>query len=361
MPRPTDLGPSALTVFLRRYHADILALWEEQVAHLPGAKPASALRLQLPEILDRIAAAAETGMTPAESPFAELGAPPSAHPQQRHEPEFDLVQVVREYALLRDCTLRVMDERAPHMPAEAMRFFNSALDVAITEEVVRARGETLRVVSHDLRTPLSAISLSAGLLARRLAQRPDSGTLRQVVGAIQQAAKRMEYLIRDQLDLARLDSDRLELKVSPVAAAGLIEEAVALQAPLAQEKRLTLVAREGDRRAEVCCDRGRIMQVLSKLIGNAIKYSEPGARVEAGVEQQGEAMRFHVADTGPGIAEHELRRLFEPYRAVRRDGKSGIGLGLLISKGIIEAHAGRIWAESEPGRGSIFYFTLPKA
>src|SRR5690606_23567747 len=160
---------------------------------------------------------------------------------------------------------------------------------------VRAREDMLAVVSHDLRTPLSTISLSAGLLARRLPQRPDAEPLQRLVLRVRQAVKRMEYLIGDLLDLARLDTGRLMIEPSPVPAAALLEEALATQRPLAQQKGLALTAQNATGEARACCDPNRVMQVFGNLIGNAIKFCEPGGSIEIGAREQGQALRFHVS------------------------------------------------------------------
>jgi signal transduction histidine kinase len=112
---------------------------------------------------------------------------------------------------------------------------------------------------------------------------------------------------------------------------------------------------------KVSADRDRIFQVLQNLVGNAIKFTPEGGRITLRVEPRDEDVVFSVSDTGPGIAEEDLEHIFDPYWRPKMQAKAGAGLGLSISRGIVEAHGGRIWAESEVGKGSTFHFTIPVA
>lgn len=221
----------------------------------------------------------------------------------------------------------------------------------------RLREEILAIVSHDLRNPLGAIQTSVQVLLR---SSPDPRAARQVA-TIQRAAARMERLIGDLVDMASLQAGRLALELRPTAAAALVEDALQLHETVAQERGVAL-RREvgpGPGAALVLCDRERISQVFANLVGNALKFCESGDRVTVSAVAGDREARFAVRDTGPGIAPEDVDRVFLPYWSASRYARQGTGLGLHISKGIVEAHGGRIWVESRPGDGATFQFTLP--
>jgi light-regulated signal transduction histidine kinase (bacteriophytochrome) len=229
------------------------------------------------------------------------------------------------------------------------------------QEAVQARDDLVAVVSHDLKNPLGAIQVHAGLIMRALPL-GEEGPWRRVqtyAERLQRSAERMNTLIRDLLDLSKIEAGRVTLDARPENAAELIEEALEALRPLAEQKRLTLTWQPPELSTLVSADRDRIFQVLSNLLGNAIKFTLEGGAVHLGVTREGGQVRFSVQDTGPGIPTELQPYLFNRYWQAPRDVRGGSGLGLYISKGIVEAHGGRIWVESEPGVGSVFHFTLP--
>ena len=220
------------------------------------------------------------------------------------------------------------------------------------QHAVRMREDMLAIVSHDLRNPLGVVATSGALLLRRL---PGEERIRKPLEAIRRATDQMERLIRDLLDMASLQTGRLTVERKPHEAAPIAIEAFESHVPLAREKGLGF---ERDLRIDgawILCDRERILQVFANLLGNALKFCRPGERVLIRAEMTHSEGHFAVADTGPGIATDELRRLFQPYWSAEQHARSGTGLGLYISKGIIEAHGGRIWVES-----TTFHFTVPR-
>ena len=227
------------------------------------------------------------------------------------------------------------------------------------ERAVDVHDEVLAMVSHDLRGPLGAIRLTAEALDRTALTDQAGAVVRTGAQRILRAADRMTALIDDLLDHARLESGRIALRCDLHDARSLVEEAVQIFEPVAREKGLRIAARaEGGVR--VHCDSSRIFQVLSNLLGNAIKFTTTGTVVaESGIDRMRTAARFVVADTGPGIAPKNLPRIFDAFWQASPDGRRGAGLGLSIARGIVEAHGGRIWADSEPGRGTSISFTLP--
>ena len=222
-------------------------------------------------------------------------------------------------------------------------------------KAVAARDEIMGIVAHDLRNPLGAILMRATLVRRDA----ESEKIRQQAASIEKVTMRMEYLIRSMLDVATIEAGRFS--VIPVACEveDLLHEAMEMFEGIAASGQVRIEQRVEAAGLVIHADRERVLQVLSNLVGNALKFTPPGGQVTLAVERQAGEVRFGVLDTGPGIAREHLARVFERFWREEAAGKKGTGLGLFIAKGIIDAHGGRIWAESEPGHGARFYFTLP--
>jgi PAS domain S-box-containing protein len=217
-------------------------------------------------------------------------------------------------------------------------------------EAAQLRDQVLSVVAHDLRNPLSTILLLAGAL-RRLDPEAEE--------AIRGAATRMDRLIQDLLDVALMESSQLTLEPVRMSTRELIVGAVETQRPLASSSSLELrVDLDGDV-PNVWGDRDRLLQVFQNLIGNAIKFTDAGGRITVSVASTDHEVVFQVADTGCGIAPEDLPRVFDRFWQATRAGSQGAGLGLQITKGIVETHGGRIWVESSEGRGTTVSFTIP--
>jgi signal transduction histidine kinase len=241
---------------------------------------------------------------------------------------------------------------------------STLLDVTELRCAVRRRDEVLRVVSHDLRTPLATVTLGAAALIR-LSDSPDArnapdaaAQMRRAAGRIGAAGKRMMRLIEDLLDMASLDRGQLSIRPVPVDPADLIGAAADELRGVAEERGLDLCLSVSPGLPQVACDRDRILQVLGNVAGNAVKATERGAICLA-AEAFGEAVVFRVRDTGPGIAAADLPHVFDRYHRGADAAWPGTGLGLAISRALVEAHGGTIWAESEPGEGTVVTFTLP--
>jgi PAS domain S-box-containing protein len=221
------------------------------------------------------------------------------------------------------------------------------------------RDQVLAVVAHDLRNPLSTILLQASVVKRhgpepeRRSQKP--------MEVIERAARRMNRLIQDLLDVALMEAGQLTIERARLSAGGLIAEAVDMQRPLASSSSLELRVQVDPDVPEVWGDRDRLLQVFENLIGNAIKFTQAGGRITAGATSRDDEVVFWVADTGCGIPSENLPRVFDRFWQATRAGRQGAGLGLPITKGIVEAHGGRIWVESTAGSGSTFFFTIPRA
>jgi len=223
------------------------------------------------------------------------------------------------------------------------------------ERAVRARDEVLGIVAHDLRNPLNTIVLGAqGLRRGTEPERRDQRTSE----TIYRAAMRMNKLIQDLLDVARLEGGR-SLSITPktVLAASVLAEAVERQqAATDASDRVFTVDAEGVS-PNVWADRNRLLQVLDNLLGNSVKFAR--RRITLGVRPKDGEVLFWVADDGVGVSEEDRTHLFDRFWQARREDRHGAGLGLSIVKGIVEAHGGRVWVESEVGVGTTFYFTLP--
>ena len=247
--------------------------------------------------------------------------------------------------------------------AELARRASLAIDNARlyleSQQAVRAREEVLAIVSHDLRNPLGAVTLGASLLKMSESLSAED---REQVDTIETSARRMARLIEDLLDVTRLEGGkRLPIEPAPVEPAELLREAEEIFRAQAAVGSVTIAYEADPDLPPVFADRHRIMQVMTNLIGNSMKFTPPGGKIGVQAKLDGDSVLFAISDTGPGIPKENLADIFSPYWQAKRAERLGAGLGLPIAKGIVEAHGGSIWVESEPGRGTDFYFTLPVA
>lgn len=237
-----------------------------------------------------------------------------------------------------------------------------ALDNARLHDTVRAslraRDTMVGVVSHDLRNPVAAVKMLSRTL---LNEAGDGERTRESIELIYQAAEQMDALIRDLLDVNRLDSGKLAIEAAPIEPSLLLMNALQILRPLVAEKGIELDLQIEPGLPRVMADRERIQQTLSNLVGNAIKFSPPGAKIVVIARRHESSLMISVLDNGKGIATDHLPRVFDRYWQASRTDRQGAGLGLAIAKGIIETHGGRIWIESKPGEGTTASFTLPLA
>lgn len=226
-----------------------------------------------------------------------------------------------------------------------------------SQQAVRAREEVLAIVSHDLRNPLSAVSLGASLL--QMSDALAEGD-REQIETIVVSAKRMSRLIADLLDVTRLEGGkRLPVERETVAVRDLVQEADDIFRSQAAAASISMEVEMDEDLPFVYADRHRVLQVLSNLIGNSMKFTPAGGRIRVAARRHRDDVLMSVADTGQGIPKENLGDIFNPYWQAKRTERMGAGLGLAIARGIVEAHGGRIWVESEQGSGTQFYFTLP--
>jgi PAS domain S-box-containing protein len=231
-------------------------------------------------------------------------------------------------------------------------------DVSMLRQLERDREEYVRAIGHDLRGPLTGILGHAQLIQRRPEQ---SDRVLQSVRVILAAGKQMNALIEDLVDSARLESGQLVLDLKPVDLVTTVFDLKDQLGDVSSAERIQIDAEEPVR--PVRADPQRLNRILTNLLSNALKYGRPGSVVTVALSQTGSEGVVSVRDQGPGIPENELQHVFRRYYRIRQGDqhRDGLGLGLNIAKGLVEAHGGRIWVESEVGIGSTFSFSLPLA
>jgi len=224
------------------------------------------------------------------------------------------------------------------------------------EHAVQAREDVLAVVSHDIRNFLQAIRSGVLMLVtRREALSADVRSM--IYDRIKITVDLMSRMITDLMDMANIRMGRIAVSLRPEPIATVIKEAVVVHEPLAHDKgiKIRIAIDESDQIVE--CDRERVLQVLANILGNAIKFSQ-GGTIEVHAVRSGDHVKISVADSGPGIKPEDLPHVFDPYWSGARDQKGGTGLGLYITKRIIDAHGTKIWIESQVGVGTTVHFCL---
>lgn len=269
--------------------------------------------------------------------------------------DLHLVDVARHLAEI--AIERKAAEESMRVHARELEQVNARL-----QELDRLKSSFVNLVSHELRTPLTSIRGYAEFLEDHI-----GGALTQeqegFVGQIQEGAIRLQVLLDDLLDFARLDAGSFKLTLQETDLASQIRESVKSLRPQALEKGLNMEVLLSDEPLPLLGDPRRIGQILINLIGNALKFTPPGGRITVAARTTASEVRVEVRDNGPGIAQEHLSHLFERFFQVdttdtRKAG--GAGLGLSISKALVEAHGGKIGVETAPGKGSTFWFTLPR-
>ena len=252
-----------------------------------------------------------------------------------------------------DLSLAADLARRAAIVVEHARLFNEA------QQATRARDDVLAVVAHDLRNPLNTVSMAVSLMLESTP--PERVQERRQVEIVRRAADRMNRMIQDLLDVKRMEAGRLAIDVKAESPVSLINDTIDMLRPIASGSTIRLEANVEEGLPQVLADSARIQQVLSNLVGNAVKFTPRNGRVSITAEPADGEVRFGVIDTGPGIPAEQLPHIFGRFWQAQPSDRRGIGLGLAIAKGIVEAHKGKIWVESHVGLGSTFYFTLPTA
>jgi signal transduction histidine kinase len=228
------------------------------------------------------------------------------------------------------------------------------------KEAIAAREDILAFVSHDLKNSLMSLFLNVEMLHRNAPPDERRNGSKQL-DRIRRGILQMRRMIEDLLDVGSIDSGRLAIDPREHEMDALFQEAVELSAPLIADKRIEIKTEMPSAPFKVRCDRERMMQVFSNLIGNAVKFVPEGGTIVLSATASGTNALVSVRDTGPGIPPARLPHLFQRYWQADETARKGRGLGLFITKGIVEAQGGVIWAESQVGVGSTFFLTLPLA
>ena len=248
---------------------------------------------------------------------------------------------------------------AQSLRQKASLFFELYRQKQELARTLRAREDVLAIVSHDLRTPLSVVHTTAAMLLNPKYQFTPQ-QVREQHERIKRNVELMNRMIGDLLDMANLRAGKLSIDPRPIVINDVLREAMTAHEALARDKGVILACEPGRESLVAHADRARLLQLLQNLLGNAIKFCKAGDRVGISSRMRGDSAQIEIADTGPGISPDDLPHIFDPYySASDKHKKTGTGLGLYISKGIVEAHGGQIRCTSEAGLGSTFTITLP--
>ncbi len=230
---------------------------------------------------------------------------------------------------------------------------------ADADTIVATRDDFLATVSHDLRSLLGGLSISAQLLLDNAPTGTAGDLTRKCASTSQRLVARMSRLVNDLLDVASIEAGKVALLIEESEVADILRDTLDAFEPLAAAKGISLSVEAELPSCVGRFDSGRILEVLANLVSNALKFTTSGGRVSIRVVREGNDLHFAVNDTGIGIPEDALQGVFEKFKQVAKD-RRGLGLGLYISKGIVEAHGGRMWGESQLGAGSTFHFAIPR-
>jgi signal transduction histidine kinase len=225
-----------------------------------------------------------------------------------------------------------------------------------TKTTLTSREEFLAIVSHDLRNPVGTASSYASFI---LDMEGLDEQVRTYTTAIKRNTDSALRLIADLVEIERFAHNKWHFKLTTYALGDLLNQTLQDFSTEAQLKKISLTRSPTTYAGDIQCDPERLMQVFSNLVSNAIKFTPPGGRIGLGAERHDDRIEFTVQDNGPGIPPDQVEQIFERFAQLKSKNRTGLGLGLYISKTIIEAMGGRIWVKSEPGQGCIFYFTFP--
>jgi signal transduction histidine kinase len=302
----------------------------------------------------------------ADQKLEEEESPPGARDTISEERALEDAVLLSERAAADESLRREREEHARSLhrllPLEREKTDRHLLtERARSDFAISNRDDFLGIVSHDLRNLLQGIVVSAELLSARAADDEGGQHTRVGVKRIERYAARMVRLIGDLVDVTSIDAGKLAVLPKSQDLCDLIAEAVTTFEPVASAKGIALGSESSEPCAVADFDHDRMMQVFANLLTNAIKFTPGGGKVSIRVECAADKVLCCVSDTGPGIPGNMLELVFERFWQVRNDDRRGLGLGLYISKCIVEAHGGTIWAESKLDEGSRLYFTLPRS
>ena len=276
-------------------------------------------------------------------------------------------ELLAEERALEDTQLELERDERKRALQELLRLEREATDQNLRIERARSdrslfsRDDLLAIVSHDLRDLLGAIALNTTLIVKEAEQKEPADSILRRAEGIRRVTARMNRLIGDLVDIASIEAGKLRVTPKPGDAAPLARESVEAFQPSAAAKGVTLAVEVAGDALVATFDPERVMQVLANLLSNAIKFTPAGGSIVLRLDRLPNQVRFTVRDTGPGIAADAQSAVFMRFWQADTGDRRGMGLGLYISRCLVEAQGGVIWLESEPGRGSTFCFTLPAA
>jgi signal transduction histidine kinase len=274
-------------------------------------------------------------------------------------------EALRDERECADDVLRAEREQYAHAMRRFLPLERESTDRYLRSERIRSdralvnRDDFLAIVTHDLRDLLSGIVLSSTVLSKHAPQERADGTTLAETRRIKRYAARMSRLIGDLVDIASIDAGKLAVEPAPGNVALLIAEAADAFQAAAVARGIVLESRIDAAPLPASFDHDRILQVLGNLISNALKYTPKGGKITLVGERDGAGVRLSVSDTGPGIPEDALESVFERFSQVGSGDRGGLGLGLYISRCLVKAQGGKIWAQRRPGAGSALVITLP--
>ncbi len=229
-----------------------------------------------------------------------------------------------------------------------------------TKSTLTTREEFVAIVSHDLKNPIGAILSASEMLLEDPSLINVGEDAKRCLEMIRRNADTSLRLISDILDMERIVEGKLHLETASCRLSDLIKEALECCAHVAAKKNMTLNSNFAKEESLIDCDKDRVYQIIMNLIGNALKFTPDGGCVTVATEESPTEFKVSISDTGPGIPDEQKNLIFERFAQIGNKNRSGLGLGLYISKTLVESHGGKIWVESSLGKGSTFYFTLPK-
>lgn len=366
----TEQGLTGLGELLRAERDELLASWRGRVRLLPGAEglDVPALNDHVPDLIEELACQLEAACNPRSLP-PPLTNNPVIHGKQRFDVGFDVGEIVVEYGLLRACIQELVEGRGHAFCGEAVSVVCRVIDEAVgravetyvfyqREETKRRRDEHLAFVAHDLKTPLSAVDMASRLLERDIPEESKTGRNKMLLETLRRNVGRLGALVKAVVrEDSRISADaelvlrRREFDLWPLVQ-GLIYDLRPLASPDG-----TKLVNSVPEDMVAYADAPALAQVFQNLLSNAMKYA-PGGKVTVGARRlEAGGVECRVSDTGEGVEEARLAVIFEKGETDGRAG--GTGLGLAIVRQVVEAHGGRVRAESEPGRGATFVFDIP--
>ena len=362
-----NLNLNSLFLLIKERREDLLVKWRQQVRQLPGAAnlDTPTINDQVPELLDSLAAALKSV-----SGEQETNAISAEHGLLRWQAGFDVTEVVAEYNILRQCLQDAAESEGILLVGKPLHIVNNIFDDAIgkavkafetmmTIELQHRHDEHMAFLLHDLRTPLEALSLATTLLERSLPQDQTNSTISSALSVLRGNINRLTARVRHVLSTASAFAKSYQSEFVVLNLRAQAEKVVRDLALLAASVE-TEVRNEIDDRLEIYSDEILLSQILQNLLANALKFTSKGV-IELGAREinDGQAVECWVKDSGQGIPDTKIDKVFERFETGSEPGQGGMGLGLAIVKELVELHKGEIRVESEVGKGSTFTFVLP--